>query len=401
MKVLFWMSTSFQTTSRHLLISVLDEMQKAGHQITVLKKITDGETEELPLELSNRGIKCISVPLEKTKKNNFVKRYLKDIEYILKCNSFLNDRYDAVFVQSTNVAGFVFYMLQKKQKSAIKTLNVQDAFPDNTVFSSIISENSLLYKALRVLQAYAYRKADHIITISEDIKDLLCCYMIPSEKIEVVYNWSYQDAAFYTESKDSNDIAGIFDKNKFHVVYAGNVGVMQNVDLLIDAADKAKNNKDLQFDIIGEGTQREKLKKRANELGLKNVYFYPLQPSHVMPAIYCSADVNIVPLRKNIYKTALPSKTAICLASQSPIIFALGRDSSFGKWISSETNCPLIDSDDADGLIKAILSIKNGSTVCTTKYIYQKNFLKTVNSKKYVNIITEAKDESDKHADNK
>ena len=203
MKVLFWMSTSFQTTSRHLLISVLDEMQKAGHQITVLKKITDGETEELPLELSNRGIKCISVPLEKTKKNNFVKRYLKDIEYILKCNSFLNDRYDAVFVQSTNVAGFVFYMLQKKQKSAIKTLNVQDAFPDNTVFSSIISENSLLYKALRVLQAYAYRKADHIITISEDIKDLLCCYMIPSEKIEVVYNWSYQDAALNREAENA------------------------------------------------------------------------------------------------------------------------------------------------------------------------------------------------------
>ena len=388
MKVLFWMSTSFQTTSRHLLISILEELQKAGHQVTVLKKIVNGESEDLPEELLDKGIDCISVPVKAAPKSNLAARYIKDVEYILNCRKYLNTSYDAVFVQSTNTAGFAFYLLQKKQRTAIKTFNVQDAFPDNAVFSGTISKTGLLYKVFSKAQGYAYRRADHIITISQDIKELVQEYGITSQKIDVVFNWSYQDGLFSKETIDTSAVANIFDKGKYHVVYAGNIGLMQSVDTLVEVACRMQKDAEICFDIIGNGVYREKLQKRVIELGLTNVFFYPMYPAELAPAIYCSADINVIPLKDKVYRTALPSKTATCLASQRPIIFAIGKNSKFGNWISAETGCPVVDIDDLDCFVDAIHSLKSGSINCNTGLAYKKFFSKTINSRRYVEIIT-------------
>ena len=382
------MSTSFQTTSRHLLIAVLDELNKAGHHVTVIKKKVNGEEEELPSELSGTGIKCISVPVKSVQKRNLVARYIKDIEYIIKCKKYINNSFDAVFVQSTNIAGIVFYFLQKKRINAIKTLNVQDAFPDNAALSGNLNSNSLIYKLFRKMQCYAYKKCDHIITISADIKDLLIEYGIESEKINVVFNWSYQDDLFNIDAVNTKAVSHIFDKNRFHVVYAGNIGLMQNVDVLVDVALKMKDDYDICFDIIGDGTYKKIIQKRVNELGLSNVLFYPMQSSDLAPAIYCSANINVIPLKNQIYRTALPSKTATCLACHQPIIFAIGKNSKFGKWVSSQTGCPVIDTDNVQDFVDAIRLIKNGSLICNTEAVFKEHFSKTDNSRRYVEIIT-------------
>lgn len=380
------MSTSFQTTSRHILIAILEELYKSGHHITIIKKNNFGETEELPIELSGKEIEYLSVPFKPAKKNNFVARYFKDIEYVLKCNKYLNTKYDVVFVQSTNIAGVVFNLLQKKQPNAIKTLNVQDAFPDNAAFCGTIK--GIIYQFFRIVQRYAYKRCDHIITISEDIKELLINYNIASEKIEVVFNWSYQDELFNKYSVNINDVSYIFDNDKYHVVYAGNIGLMQNVDLIIEAANIIRNDTKICFDIIGNGIYKDRLQKRVNELGLANVFFYPLLSSDLAPAIYCSSNINVIPLRKDIYRTALPSKTATCLACQQPIIFAIGKKSKFGKWISFQTGCPVVDSDNSQDLVDAIYTLMNDSTVCNTSEIYKKYFSKSINSRRYVEIMT-------------
>ena len=388
MKVLFWMSTSFQTTSRHLLISILEELQMAGHQVTILNKSVDSETEQLPKELARKGLECISVPVKAANKSNLVARYIKDIVYLIKCRKHLKTAYDAVFVQSTNIAGLAIYLLQKKQPNAIKTINVQDAFPDNAAFSGAIRKNGLLYQMLRKTQGYAYRKADHIITISEDIKELVQEYGISSRKIDVVYNWSYQDELYSKDTVDVNAVSYIFDPSKYHVVYAGNIGLMQGVDSLVDAAREMEDDTDICFDIIGNGLYKEKLQKRVSELGLKNVFFYPMQPADLAPAVYCSANINVIPLKGEIFKTALPSKTATCLACQQPIIFAIGKDSKFGKWISAETGCPVVAADNLNDFVDAIRSIKRSSINCNTGETYRKYFSKKKNSRRYVELIT-------------
>ena len=389
MNILFWMSTSFQTTSRHLLIAILDELTAAGNRVTVLKKKVDDETEDLPEELTGRDIQCISIPVTASKKSNLIARYLKDVEYINKCKKYLDSSYDAVFVQSSNVAGLVFRELRKKQPEAIKTFNVQDTFPQNTVFSGTLSGKSLPYRLLKSIQSYAYKNSDYIITISEDMKELLVndCGVDPS-KVEVVYNWSYGDLAYDPASLNVEAVSHIFRKGYFNVVYAGNIGMMQNVDVIIEAAKLLKDHQSIWFQIIGNGVYRDKLQARAQEYGIKNISFLPMQPAELAPSIYGLAGVNVIPLKQGVYKTALPSKTATCMACQKPVIFAIGKKSEFGKRVAEETGCLLVDSDDAKELADAITMIEAGTIEVKTSEFFYKNMTKTANSRRYADIIT-------------
>ena len=387
MKVLFWMSTSFKTTSRHLLISILNELSNAGHEITVVKKKVGDETEELPEELLKSGINCVSVAVKTSNKANLVARYLKDLEYVKKCKKYLTNDYDAVFIQSNNVAGMAVKAVRKKIPNAKITFNVQDIFPYNAVFGGKLKKNSLVFKVLAAVQRYGYNHADHIITISEDMKDTLVADGVEASKIAVVYNWSYQDEPY--ENVDLNPVANMFNKNFFNVVYAGNIGVMQNVDIVIEAAKLMKDDDSVWFHIIGNGVYKEKLEAKAKEYGIKNISFWPMQPPELAPAIYSAADVNVIPLVKDVFRTALPSKTATCFAYGKPVVFAIGKESKFGQKVLNETGCPVVESDDAKELSDAIKAVKCGEIKCKTKEFFKKNMSISANSRKYGEIIEE------------
>ena len=386
MTVLFWMSTSFQTTSRHLLISVLDRLCSEGHRVTVLMKKTDDE-ENLPEELDGRGIECIPVPVKASRKSNLAARYLRDVEYALKCRKYLKKQYDAVFVQSSNVAGFALKSLKKRQRTERITLNVQDIFPENAAYSGKLNTQSAVYKVFRKIQSYAYRNSGHVITISEDMKDTLIEAGCDPGKISVIYNWSYQDECF--EGLDFTKTSHMFDAAYFNIVYAGNLGVMQNVGILIEAAKLMKDDRAFWFHIIGSGVYKEMLEKQAAEYGISNISFWPMQPSELAPLIYSAADVNVIPLIRDGYRTALPSKTATCFACGKPIVFAIGKDSKFGQRVRTETGCPVVEADSPEELVNAIREVRGGSVHVDTAGFFRDQCSITKNSGKYAAVITD------------
>lgn len=389
MKVLVWMFMGFDrhTTSEHLFIPIIDELCKSGHSVHLIQKDTGGSLPEIPLELSKYDIMTDTIKQESIEKSNLIKRYISELNYIKESKKYFVEDYDAVFIQSNNVAGFAVKAIRKKCMKANITFNVQDIFPYNAVFSNKIKKKSIEFKVLSAVQRYAYKNVDNIITISDDMKELLIQDGVNKEKIKVIYNWSYQDQVYDYKNMNFDSIAGIFNTNYFNVVYAGNIGVMQNVDILIEASRILKKENDIWFHIIGNGVYAEKLKKRANEYGVSNITFSPMQAPEVAPYIYSIADVNVIPLVENVYKTALPSKTATCLACQKPIIFAIGSDSIFGRKAKAETGCSVIESNDANALAEKILEIKNGKISCHTKELFEKNFSKK-NVMEYVKTIT-------------
>lgn len=388
MKILFLMSSGFDrhTTSEHLLIAILEMLCKDGHSVHVIQKKTGGDLPVIPVPLSSYDITTDCVPFKSADKGNFIARYISGLTYLKNAKKYIKSGYDAVYIQSTTVAGFAVRTVRKTLPTALITFNVQDIFPYNAVFSGNIKKDSIIFKVLAAVQRYGYKHSDHIITISEDMKDTLVIDGVEDDKIEVVYNWSYQDELY--ENLDITPVSHMFDKNYFNVVYAGNIGVMQNVDILIEAARIMKNYEDVWFHIIGDGVYKEKLKAKTKEYDINNISFWPMLPSELAPAIYSSADVNIIPLVKDVYRTALPSKTATCLACKSPIIFAIGNKSKFGQMVMRETGCPVVESDNAKALAASILSVKNNTTKCSTEAFYNNYFKRSVNSKQYADIIT-------------
>lgn len=388
MKVLFWLSMSFDrhTTSQHLLTAIIRSLCEQGHSVHILQKDTNGPLPAIPEELNGYAITTDCVPFQYADKSNFIARYLGEIRYIRACKKYITSDFDAVFIQSTPAGGYAVKTVRSKNAHAIVTYNVQDIFPYNAYYTGKLKKNSIPFKILSSIQRYGYTHSDHVITISEDMKETLVSDGVNEDKIEVIYNWSYQDEVY--EDIDLHPVEHIFNKNYFNVVYAGNIGMMQNVDLLIETAAFMKDHKDIWFHIIGDGLYKEKLVKKSEALSITNISFWPLQVPELAPAIYLSADVNVIPLAKNIYKTALPSKTATCLACGKPIVFAIGRESKFGQKIESETSCIVIDSDGVAELAKSLNQLKNITPSNNIEIFYKKYFVKSVNSKAYAKIIS-------------
>ena len=388
MKVLFWLFIGFdrQETSEHLLVSVIEQLCKNGHEVHILQKNTGGDLPSIPNSLSTYSVTTTTIPFEAASKVNFIARYLKELGYISKCKKHFKADYDAVFIQSNTVAGFAVRAVSKNLPKAKITFNVQDIFPYNLMYSGGLKQNSFIFKALAKVQRYAYTHSDNVITISEDMKDTLVNDGVNEDKISVIYNWSYQDEPY--KNVDTSFVSNMFSNEFFNVVYAGNIGMMQNVDILIEAAKLMKENKSVWFHIIGNGVYKDKLEAKARDYGISNISFWPMQKPELAPFIYSAADVNVIPLIKDVYRTALPSKTATCLACQKPIIFAIGRDSKAGQKVMKEAGCQLIDSDNPKDLVVAIQRIQNDETNDCTGVFFLKYFGITENSKKYAEVIT-------------
>ena len=388
LKVLFllFIGLDKQETSTHLLVSVIKQLCDSGHEVHILQKYTGGDLPSVPEVLSSYPVTTTAIPFEKASKGNFIARYFKELSYLSKCKKYLNQQYDAIFIQSNTVAGFAVKAVSKKIPNARITFNVQDIFPYNLMYCGRIKQNGLLFKLLAKEQRYAYAHADHVITISEDMKETLIGDGVAEDKISVIYNWSYQDEPY--TNVDTSAISHMFKSEHFNVVYAGNIGLMQNVDLIVEAARLLKEDNSIRFYIIGDGVYKNKLEDKAKEFGLDNISFWPLQQPEKAPAIYSAADVNVIPLIKYGYKTALPSKTATCLACGKPIVFAVGKDSIFGKKAHLATGCPICDSDSAEELIKLILDIKDQTIKTSNIEFFMNNFSNKINSGMYERIIT-------------
>lgn len=388
MKILFWMFIGFDqhATSEHLLSAVIERLCEQGHSVHIIQKNMGGNLPPIPEKLVKYDVTTDVIPYQAADKGNFIARYLTELKYINACKKYITSDYDVVFIQSTNVAGFAIKAVKQRQSKATVTFNVQDIFPYNLAFSGGLKRNSIVFKVLAAEQRYGYKHADHVITISEDMKETLVSDGVAADKVEVIYNWSYQDEPY--ENVDLSPVSHMFDKNCFNVVYAGNIGLMQNVDILIEAASLMKADKSVWFHIIGNGVYREKLEAKAKEYGVSNISFWPMQPPELAPTIYCAADVNVIPLVKDVYRTALPSKTATCLACQKPIIFAIGKESKFGQKAMNEAGCLVVEADRAEELVGAINRVKSGEKQNKAGEFFLKYCKMTDNSRKYAETIT-------------
>lgn len=114
---------------------------------------------------------------------------------------------------------------------------LQDVWPDNAAQSHLISEGSLLYKYFEMWQKSVYKNADKLICISDDMKDFIVSKGVNADKIEVIYNWGYSDDVVDIPWEENEFVKKYnLSRDKFYAIYAGNIGKMQNVEIVVNAA---------------------------------------------------------------------------------------------------------------------------------------------------------------------
>lgn len=310
--------------SVHLLNDIIGVAKKRGHSVTVVNK--GYECRNNIVDVTDEKETRITVASKLPAKSNYIERYVSEIEYIFGYKRELKGKkFDAVFLQSNTNAGFHSFWIKHCIKSPF-LFNVQDIFPLGAYYEGIISNSGVAYKVLNAIQKYAYKSASAIITISEDMKKTLQQLGVPENKISVVYNWAYVSRFDTIDDECVRQL--IFNNGKFNVVYAGNIGMAQNVLFIVKAAKILKNCEDIQFIIIGNGAKKDLCQKLASKENLNNIKFYDMLPQKYSQYIYKNSDINLVTLQKGIYETSLPSKTAVCYSCGKPVIFCIENESS-------------------------------------------------------------------------
>ncbi len=102
------------------------------------------------------------------------------------------------------------------------------------------------------------------------------------------------------------------------VLYAGNVGLSQSLDLVLDAARRHRHRDDVVFVINGGGSALDGLRRRAAELD--NVRFVPMQPRERLPEVLATGDIHLVPLKRGLARSSVPSKLYSILAAGRPVL---------------------------------------------------------------------------------
>jgi hypothetical protein len=246
---------------------------------------------------------------------------------------------DFIFTGSGPPTQGVVVGLAKKVSGKKVIYNLQDIFPDSLVTSGICGENSFLMKIGHAMENFTYRNADHIITITDDMKANIMKKGVPEDKISVVRNWIDTDKVKHISREDNL----LFDELKlprdgFYVVYAGNLGKVQGVDVILKTASLMKNNRDIKFVIFGNGSEEENLKKIVNDKHLNNVLMLPLQPIERASEVYSMADVSIISCTPGTGGSGMPSKTWTIMAAGVPIIASFDMPSEMERTIE-EAEC--------------------------------------------------------------
>lgn len=331
-------SFDIQYSDYHLMRDIILGLLKRGHSVDLIQKqyLDKPQYPQQFEKYLNKQLHVKNIHFKKKAKTDLKARYLADLSYYIKaCKLMKKNKPDKIFLQSNNTAFFTVFYAKHILKCPL-LYNEQDIFPENAYFAGILSKDSLIYKVAHVLQKYAYENATVLSTISEDMKSTIVTrYKIPESKVQVIYNWGHEELKAHSEAE--NVFLQKYPKKpgEFRVVYAGNLGKMQNVEFLLETAALMKDEANVAFYVVGSGANEKSLKAFAKEKMLSNVTFVGMQPQEEVADLYATADVNVIPLQKKLIYAALPSKIADCLMANKPIVFCADKDSQFASLINS------------------------------------------------------------------
>ena len=210
--------------------------------------------------------------------------------------------------------GALAAMLKRRWECRL-VYNVRDLYPDIAEVTGGVRSPFLL-DLLRRGNDYAYERADLIVTLGHDMARRIVDKGVPPDKVVVVPDWV--DCG-RIRPLDGNPFRRSFG-DKFVVMYSGNIGLSQQLEAVLEAADRLRDDERILFAMIGEGARKSWLQERAHAMGLKNVTFLPYQPLENLGESLSAADLHLIPLAPGAAGCLVPSKIYGILAAGRPFI---------------------------------------------------------------------------------
>jgi len=199
-------------------------------------------------------------------------------------------------------------------------LYVQDLWPENVITVTGIT-NRFIINPINKMVDKIYRNTDEIFATSPSFVEAICSRKVPVDRNKVHY-WPQYAEEFY-QPCEKKEIPEIPDDSSFKVIFTGNVGTAQGLDILPKTA-KLLKNEDVKFVIVGDGRYLSTLEKEINDNGVNGKFvLIPRQPAQRIPELLCACGTAFISFQDDpLWTMTIPAKLQSYMACGMPIIAA-------------------------------------------------------------------------------
>ena len=341
-----------------------------GYDISVLTStphynLTKDSLEKQPLQkkffglLYNsffNGIKVYHIPLKKYK--NPIIRILSFIYWHISTfivGLFLK-RHDIILTPSPPLTNGLFAILLAKVKGSKSIYNVQEIYPDLLIDLGYLN-NKFIIKILRKIEGWVYNMSHAVTTIDNQFYKIIKSRIKKTDNLLLIPN--FVDPDLYS-TKSSISLPDEFKRKEEYtnMVYAGNIGLAQEWNLIINLAKEIKDFK-ITIWIVGEGVKKAYLQSEIKKNRLNNIKLLPYYDRKIMPAINLFADIHFIAMNKKVEKYGFPSKVYSIMASAKPIIVVSSQDTPLVSFLKDKNAALLITDHSLSKLKKNLLELHN------------------------------------------
>jgi glycosyltransferase involved in cell wall biosynthesis len=305
-----------------------------------------------------RGIDIHRVRGTRFDKARFSGRALNYVSYFLgACGAGLRVARPDVVVALTDppIIGLAA-SLAARRASAPLVMVFQDLFPEVTALLPDFRSGTVDW-TLQTISRFLCRRATRIVALGETMRHRLIENKgAEPDKIDIIENWA--DTESLRPGSKRNAFSVTHDlADKFVVMHSGNLGLSQNLEILVDAAAALRDLPDLVVVFQGEGVKKIELQQRAAAAGLSNVRFLPYVEREGLADSFAAADVFVISLQRGLAGYIVPSKLYGILAAGRPYVAAVESDCEVTA-LTSRTQCGVLaEPGDAADLARAIRAL--------------------------------------------
>ncbi len=387
----FWPDTAPYAT---MLRSLARRLVLEGHDVTVFTTHPSYHASEgldAPSHEIMDGFQIVRMPIFKENKKNLPLRGFNILAYAagLRRHILKTGGYDIVIASTfPPLLAARAASIASRKIGARFIYHFMDIHPEVSLYSGQLRKGHT-FKMLQRFDNKTCHHADVLVVLSQDMADSLTSRPGNQDLKPVVLN------NFLLENFDNVAIqdAPSLPADKFTVLFAGNIGRFQNLDIVIKAAHKLSNQKEIQFWFMGEGAAKESLMKQAGSLLENTVFFLPFAHHSVALDMMGKASLNIVSLLPDMYKVAYPSKTLSILSQSAPILAIMEQESELARMVETEKIGYTADQTSADSVAQAIQQAyqnrkQQNNIRKSVKKLYEREFEKEKILDRWVGLIS-------------
>ncbi len=330
-------SQYYHPESVGLPVTLARGLRERGHHVEVVTgypnypsgRIFAGYKQKLRCEENHEGVRVRRVPLVIGHSANPWGRVASYVSFAVS-SAFVGHvarNADAVYVYAPQMTASFGPWLWRRRWGTPFVLHVQDVWPESITGSSLVNSRvvkSLVGAILTPWLSRVYAAASAVVVIAPSMGTMLENRGAPRGDTHVVYNWATEERCAVSESARVRT-----ESTGTRVTFAGNLGVMQDLETVVRAAALVSDLDNFEIRFVGTGIAEPSLRKLVGALHLDNVEFCPRVPVEEMADVYASSDFELVCLKDlEIFDGTIPSKLQSSLVHGVPVITTVRGDTS-------------------------------------------------------------------------